>query len=1365
MKRIISFTSKIIKKNVLLLLISIVSVAQAQQNDGLSHVKATKNPIYARTASTATCPASPVILQGYHATGNPFNTNHNFNCDLLPFTISTAAGDTIAEPCILTTYTNFDPSLGTNSSLHIFEGGLPYDSLCPNCLNQVGNVNGGGSITGAPFGLIEYELYPNKKHDFTFCTSGSITTTTISMQDCWTGAPIAYTPQADSILSNVTANPCYSISIPANTDIGSAAYSIAPASATVALTDLSNGAAHVDPSLLPPGTYTVTYHFTPSVSSGCGTVTGTFVFTTTAAPTLTVTSNPGSLCAGNTATLTANGATTYTWSPSTGLSSSTGATVTTTPSVTTTYTVTAKKGTCTVLDTLRVTVSPIMFTVNTVSVCLGDTATLIASNSSFSYTWSPATGLNTTTKDTVKASPSTTTIYTITATNGSGCVSKPVFDTLTVKINPTITVLSPTVCVGTTATITATGATSYTWTPTTNLTQSATRDTVYSANPLVPISYTVTGTAANGCISSAVSQVVTSNHLGILSGTPLNRCFGSFIQLSAIGGSTYTWTPNHPADLSFVNNTGYTVVVNLANVGTDSIFIYAESNSGPSLCTGRDTVVLTINPTPTITTVGNASPSICAGSPVVLQTASSGTVPVTYAWSPATALSSTTTSSVTASPTVTTIYTAVGSYTSGCASAAAFTVNVIPVPSFTVNSAVFCSGLSDSLKVVPTTTATAASSYTWSPATGLSATSGSAVLANPTASGAAAVIQTYTVTGSNSANGTTCPNISSVIATVTVNPLPQISVPASPICGGQTTALGATGAATYTWTSSSTPPTITTGSTVVVTPSVTITYTIAGTSSVSAGSCTNYTTATIVVNDAPGFSASVIPNTFCLGDSSIINLTPNNPALSATYAWGPAGGLSATTGTHVVATPTVAGTNNYLVTATATSTCQFQQVISLNVKPLPSITVNSPTACIGLQASTSATATLIAGGGSTYTWTPASSLSAATGATVFANPLAAPGSTSYTLTGTDNTTGCVNHTITTVQTNPTPATNITIAPATATVCEGKTVTLSCNTVPGAASYEWTGPDGFSVTAPGTATPASFTATVADNASPYFLQIVLNGCYGYASQTLSVTATPTISVQPVAPLCSGTSTELEVSSSSSTASYTWSPAITLSSAHSATVTASPSVTTIYTVKASDNGCPSASSQTVSVTVNTLNALISYPADPARGDIPFTVSFANGSTSPAGTIYTWNYGNGTSLVTTTSVSDSGHTVYPNIGTYQVILTANAAAGSACTVAYDTLTVIVTETYSLTIPNVFTPNADGVNDGFFVSGKGVQSFDILIYDRWGLKMFESSTLGFGGAWDGKNADDGTYFYIIKATSTKGVSQDYKGYLTLIK
>ena len=53
--------------------------------------------------------------------------------------------------------------------------------------------------------------------------------------------------------------------------------------------------------------------------------------------------------------------------------------------------------------------------------------------------------------------------------------------------------------------------------------------------------------------------------------------------------------------------------------------------------------------------------------------------------------------------------------------------------------------------------------------------------------------------------------------------------------------------------------------------------------------------------------------------------------------------------------------------------------------------------------------------------------------------------------------------------------------------------------------------------------------------------------------------------------------------------------------------------------------------------------------------------------------------------------------------------------------------------------------------------------IYDRWGIKKWESSSVS--GEWDGKDASDGTYFYIIKATSTKGVSQDYKGYLTLIK
>ena len=104
-------------------------------------------------------------------------------------------------------------------------------------------------------------------------------------------------------------------------------------------------------------------------------------------------------------------------------------------------------------------------------------------------------------------------------------------------------------------------------------------------------------------------------------------------------------------------------------------------------------------------------------------------------------------------------------------------------------------------------------------------------------------------------------------------------------------------------------------------------------------------------------------------------------------------------------------------------------------------------------------------------------------------------------------------------------------------------------------------------------------------------------------------------------------------------------------------------------------------------------------------------------------------------------------------------NICSDSSCT------DIIVNEL--AIIPNVFSPDGDGINDVFFINNTCLEGFLLEIYNRWGTKIYESTL----GGWDGyttagKPADDGTYFYIFKGISS--ISQkDYssKGSLTLVR
>jgi gliding motility-associated-like protein len=101
----------------------------------------------------------------------------------------------------------------------------------------------------------------------------------------------------------------------------------------------------------------------------------------------------------------------------------------------------------------------------------------------------------------------------------------------------------------------------------------------------------------------------------------------------------------------------------------------------------------------------------------------------------------------------------------------------------------------------------------------------------------------------------------------------------------------------------------------------------------------------------------------------------------------------------------------------------------------------------------------------------------------------------------------------------------------------------------------------------------------------------------------------------------------------------------------------------------------------------------------------------------------------------------------------------------------TVTVKNDCYMSIPNVFTPNNDGLNDYFFPRQyltSGLTSFSMSIYNRWGQLVFSSTTLD-GRGWDGKfngvDQIEGVYVYIIDATFRDGQKEHHQGNVTLLR
>lgn len=135
------------------------------------------------------------------------------------------------------------------------------------------------------------------------------------------------------------------------------------------------------------------------------------------------------------------------------------------------------------------------------------------------------------------------------------------------------------------------------------------------------------------------------------------------------------------------------------------------------------------------------------------------------------------------------------------------------------------------------------------------------------------------------------------------------------------------------------------------------------------------------------------------------------------------------------------------------------------------------------------------------------------------------------------------------------------------------------------------------------------------------------------------------------------------------------------------------------------------------------------------------------------WSWNFGDGDK-----SSLESPEHVFTKVETYHVVLTVTAENGCIDSLAQE----VDVKEVELVIPNVFTPNGDGVNDTFVVSELDKYiSNSLVVFNRWGQKVFDANNY-VSGDWDGGNLSDGTYFFILKCKGYFEV-ETYKGTINI--
>lgn len=929
----------------------------------------------------------------------------------------------------------------------------------------------------------------------------------------------------------------------------------------------------------------------------------------------------------------------YAWSPSTGLSSTSVANPVASPSTTTNYTVlvTDVNG-CTGTDQVRVTVNPSAFADAGPDkiICVGVGQPIGGSptgNIGSTYLWSPSTGLSSATASNPTANPASTTIYTVLVTDANGCTGT---DQVTVSIGAIPSVdagADKTICIGSSTTIggspTGAAGSTFSWSPATGLSSVSVANPI--ANPTTTRTYTVVVTDAAGCTASDQVVVNVNPSPVVSAGTDKSICPGGSI---AIGGSptsatgvSFSWSPAGTLSNNNVSNPIASPIVNT---------IYTVTVTDANGCTATDDVEVTINSVPTAD--AGADKIICDGKSTTIGGSPTGPAGASYAWSPATGLSSTSVSNPTANPTVTTDYTVTVTSGVGCSSTDIVRVTVNPNPTVDAGvDQVICNG--SSVVIGGSPTSATAITYSWTPITGLNNTSISNPVASPTTR------TTYTVLVTD-ANG--CTSTDQVVVDINASPVVSAGADQS-ICPGGSIAIGGspTGpiGSTYTW-SPSASLSNSTVSNPIASPLVNTIYTVTVTD---ANGCTATDDVEVTINALPSADAGT-DKVICNGNTTTIGGSPTGPS-GATYSWSPTTGLSSAIVSNPTANPTI--TTDYTVTVTSGVGCTSTDVVRVTVNPNPTVDAGADqTVCVGFStpiggSPTSPTAT-------SFSWTPATTLSNATSSNPVATPLV---TTTYTVVVTD-VNGCTATDQVTVNVNQSPT--VSAGPDQA-ICPGGSIAIGGNpTGPAGSSYSWS-PSGTlssSTVSNPIASPVVntiYTVTVTD----------VNGCTATDDVEVTINPLPNADAGVDQTICNGKSTVIGGSPTGPIgATYSWSPSTGLSSTIVSNPTANPTVTTDYTVTVT-SGAGCTSTDVVRVNVNP-NPIVDAGSDQTIC-AGFSATIGGSPTSATATSFAW-----TPAATLNNPSLSNPTASPLTTTIYTVI---ATDGNGCT-ATDQVTVIVNQ-----------------------------------------------------------------------------------------
>ena len=998
-----------------------------------------------------------------------------------------------------------------------------------------------------------------------------------------------------------------------------------------------------------------------------------------------------------------------------------------------------------VSDTIRVYTKPqiaVAISPNNPSVCAdGSTnVTLTASASGgdapYSFSWSngqSGQSLNVNSGGT----------YSVAVTDTNNCLPATRSTTVASIPLPTPPVISSNspVCEGSSLKLfasTIAGAT-YSWTGPKGFTSSQQNPVISNITSSNAGSYSVTVTTQ--CTSVPVSTSVVVNPVPSSPTAASNSavCQGSTLNLTAsnIPGASYNWTgPN-----GFTSSSQNPVINNVPVANAGVYNVTATLNGCTSSPASTNVVV---NPLPLAPLASNNGP-LCVGSSISL---SAGAINgASYSWTGPGGFSSSsqnpTIPNAAANATGTYSVTATVNGCTGAIGSTSVVVNTILPPPILSSNSPLCVGSTLNLSA----SSAAGATYSWTGPNGFSSISQNPTISNITLSTSGSYSVTATGNGCTSSPGS---------ISIVVNPIPASPSTGSnsPLCEGSNISLTASsiGGAAYAWTgpngfsSSSQNPSIA-NSSFAHSGTYSVTATVNGCTSVAAAQ-------NVVVNLIPVAPVSSANSPLCSGNSILLNASN---LTGATYSWTGPNGFASIQQNPVInnASASNSGTYNLLVTVNGcTSTTPASVPVTVNQTPPAPLLVNNGPLCEGSTLNLSASSIL----GASYLWNGPNGF----------------GSTSQNISVPNITTAYAgNYSVTVTANNCTsPATNTSVVvdrPAVVNagtdqrICSSTSSVNLSGSVTGGGTATWTsnGNGSFSLA---TSQATTYFPTAADKAANNLVLTLASSknssCPASTSSiTVAFVAVPTVDAGNDQVVCANNANVILNGKFNNAGGIVWST--------SGNGIFSPSNTMLNATYT-----PGSADKIDGFAKITLTTSASSPC-PAAADA-LTITMIAPPAIKNGTRYVLE-DNSTNLNVVAAAPNVKYNWTPGI-----YLNSDTIANPVCTPARDILyQLIVTDGFGCTatgdimvkilkhpeIPNVFTPNGDGINDRWQIKYLADYPDCIVdIYDRYGQLVYQS--VGYTNPWDGtckgRQVPAATYYYII---DPKNNLKPLSGFVDIVK